>query len=248
MDTAVNERAVLGGNNPPEPTPFEESQAEAIDLFDEAKNWCDGEPITSQQQADALSALLDQIKAAAKRADERRKEEARPHDDAKAEIQERYNTLIGNTKTTGKGILVLATEAVQAVRQPWLQKVEAEKQAAAEAARKAEEEKRRAAQEAFAKARETDDLAARQEAERLAVEAKKAEREASKADKAATTKTGLRTVVTADVVDMTEFAKWAWVNDRPALEDHFTARANALAIAGKRDMPGVNVTEERVAR
>lgn len=245
MDTAA---PGIGHNQPPEPTPFEVAQSLAIDLFDEAKNWCDGEPITSQQQADALSALLDQIKAAVKLADERRKEEARPHDEAKAEIQGRYNTLIGDTKTTGKGVLVLATEACRKALQPWLQKVEAEKQAAAEAARKAEEEKRRAAQEAFAKARETDDLAAREEAERLAVEAKKAEREASKADKAATTKTGLRTVVTADVVDMSAFAKWAWVNDRPALEDHFTARANALAKEGRRGMPGVTINETREAR
>lgn len=149
MDAATN-FAGMGHNNPPEPTPFELSRSEAVDLFDEAKNWCDGEPVASQEQADALTALLDQIKAATKRADERRKEEARPHDEAKAGIQARYNELIGDTKTTGQGILVLATGAARKVLQPWLQKVEDEKRAAAEAARKAQEEIQRKAQEAFA--------------------------------------------------------------------------------------------------
>lgn len=240
--------ATIGHNNPPEPTPFDLSKAEADDLFHEATNWCDGEQITTQEQADALATLLDQIKQAVKRADDRRKDEARPHDDAKAEIQARYNTLIGDTKTTGKGVLILATDACRKALQPWLQKVEDEKRAAAEAARKAQEEAQRKAQEAFAKARAADDLAAREAAERLAVEAKKLEREASKADKAATAKTGLRTVVTAEVVDMPAFAKWAWVNDRYALEDHFHARASTLAKEGRRGMPGVNVIETREAR
>lgn len=250
MDAIVsdNDRAVIGGNNPPEPTPFELSQAEALDLMDEAKNWCDGDPISSQSQADALDKLLADIKAAVKRADDRRKEEARPHDEAKAEIQSRYNGLIGDTKTTGKGIMVLAQEAVLHVLQPWRQKVEDEKRRVAEEARREQEAKLRAAQEAFQKAREADNLATREEAEKLAAEAKKAEQAASKAEKAAVSKTGLRTVVTAFVSDPQAFAKWAWVNDRSALDEHFSARATALVRDGRRNIPGVEITETREAR
>lgn len=239
--------ATIGHNHPPEPTPFEQSAEEAEDLFLEASNWCDGAPIENQRQADALAGLRSQIKAAIKRADERRKDEARPHDDAKAEIQARYNVLIGNTKTmTGK--LVLADQACQKALAPWLRKLEDEKRAAAEKARAEEDAKRRDAEEAFHKARESEDLAARAEAERLAKEAAIAERQANRADKAAATKTGLKTVVAAEVTDLQAFARWAWTHDRAALDEHFRARASALARDGRRDMPGVTVTENREAR
>lgn len=240
-------RFTLGGNLPPL-TPFELSAKEAEDLLSEACNWVDGMTVESQEQADALDGLLAQIKAAAKLAEERRKAEVKPFDDAKAEIQSRYNTLIGDTKATGKGKLLIAQEAVLKLLTPWRQKIDEEKRAAAEALRKAEEEKRQAAMAAFAKAREANDLAAKLEAERLAAEAAAAEKAAKKADKAVGQKTGLRTVVTAEITDMSAFAKWAWVHDKAALEEHFATRANNLAKAGRRDMAGVTVHEDKEAR
>ena len=245
---ADDPRLSIGGNNPPKPTPFELSKEQAEDLFLEALNWCDGAKIETQEQADALDGLLSQIKAAAKLAEERRKAEVRPFDDAKAEVQSRYNTLIGDTKATGKGKLLIAQEAVLKLLTPWRRKIDEEKRAAAEALRKAEEEKRQAAMAAFAKAREANDLAAKLEAERLAAEAAAAEKAAKKADKAVGQKTGLRVVVTAEVTDMSAFAKWAWTHDKAALEEHFAARANDLAKAGRRDMAGVTVTESKEAR
>ena len=240
-------RFTLGGNLPPL-TPFELSAKEAEDLLSEACNWVDGMTVESQEQADALDGLLAQIKAAAKLAEERRKAEVKPFDDAKAEVQSRYNTLIGDTKATGKGKLLIAQEAVLKLLTPWRQKIDEEKRAAAEALRKAEEEKRQAAMAAFAKAREANDLAAKLEAERLAAEAAAAEKAAKKADKAVGQKTGLRVVVTAEVVDMREFASWSWKHDKAALQEHFEARANDLAKAGRRDMAGVTVTEQKEAR
>ena len=240
-------RFTLGGNLPPL-TPFELSAKEAEDLLSEACNWVDGMTVESQEQADALDGLLAQIKAAAKLAEERRKAEVKPFDEAKAEIQSKYNTLIGDTKATGKGKLLIAQEAVLKLLTPWRQKIDEEKRAAAEALRKAEEEKRQAAMAAFAKAREANDLAAKLEAERLAAEAAAAEKAAKKADKAVGQKTGLRVVVTAEITDMSAFAKWAWAHDKAALEEHFAARANDLARAGRRDMAGVNVTEQKEAR
>ena len=240
-------RFTLGGNLPPL-TPFELSAKEAEDLLSEACNWVDGMTVESQEQADALDGLLAQIKAAAKLAEERRKAEVKPFDEAKAEIQSRYNTLIGDTKATGKGKLLIAQEAVLNLLTPWRQKIDEEKRAAAEALRKAEEEKRQAAMAAFAKAREANDLAAKLEAERLAAEAAAAEKAAKKADKAVGQKTGLRVVVTAEIIDMSAFAKWAWVHDKAALEEHFAARASDLAKNGRRDMAGVIVTEQKEAR
>lgn len=239
--------AVIGHNNPPEPTPFELSSTEADDLFLEASNWCDGAPIENQEQADTLSGLLALIKAAAKRADERRKEEAKPHDDAKAEIQARYNTLIGTTKAvTGK--LVMAEEACKKALAPWLRKLDEERRAAAEAARKAEEEARAAAAEAFRKAREENDLAARAEAERLAREVAEAEKTANRAEKATTVKTGLRTTYSAHLADIQAFARWSWGNDTKALGEYFESRANVLVKTGRRDLPGIEVIETKEAR
>ena len=107
-------RLSIGGNHPPEdPTPFELSAKEAEDLLSEACNWVDGMTVESQEQADALDGLLAQIKAAAKLAEERRKAEVKPFDDAKAEVQSRYNTLIGDTKATGKGKLLIIPRAIR---------------------------------------------------------------------------------------------------------------------------------------
>lgn len=245
---ADDPRLSIGGNNPPKPTPFELSKEQAEDLFLEALNWCDGAKIETQEQADALSGLRAQIKAAIKLADERRVEEAKHHDEAKKEIQTRYNTLIGDTKTTGKGKLIIADEACQTALTPWLKKIDDEKRAAAERLRQEQLAKQAEAEAAFRKAREADDLEAKAEAERLAVEAAQAEKLAKRADKATTVKTGLRVVVTAEITDMSAFAKWSWVHDKAALEEHFAERASDLARAGRRDMAGVIVTEQKEAR
>ena len=54
---ALDPRLAPGGNNPPEPTPFEQSRDEIEGLYLEAKNWADGTPIETQEQADAVGRL-----------------------------------------------------------------------------------------------------------------------------------------------------------------------------------------------
>ena len=124
--------ARAGHNNPPT-SAYETIKQEIEDLFDEAKNFADGEAIENQALADAVTELHDKLHDAGKRADDVRKDEAKPHDDAKAEIQARYNKLIGNTKTSGKGKVVLGKEVLQGLLTPWRIKVAAEKEAAAKA-------------------------------------------------------------------------------------------------------------------
>ena len=93
-------------NNPPEPTPFEVSRDRIADLYAEAKNWCDGEPIDSEDKAAEVRKLLDMLGEEIRTADARRKTENEPFDAGKAEVQARYNTLIGDTKSVkGKAIL-----------------------------------------------------------------------------------------------------------------------------------------------
>lgn len=237
--------ATIGHNNPPEPTPFELSKAEIDDLFLEASNFVDGEPILTKEIADAVETLMDGIQAAIKTAEARRKAEVKPFDDAKAEIQDRYNTLIGDNKSvTGRAIL--AKQACVKALTPYREKVEAEKKAAAEAARKEAEAKQQAAIEAMRKA-QADDLAAKAAAQALAEDAAKAAKAATKTEKAAATGNGLRTTYHAKVTDYREFARWVWTNKQADMEPFLDELAERLVRNNQRGMPGVEVIQEKKA-
>jgi hypothetical protein len=241
-----NDRAVIGGNNPPEPTPFDLSKERIEGLYVEAKNWCDGEPIASQQQADEVQKLLRLIQEAEKEADERRKEEARPFDDGKAAVQAKYNPLIQKEK----GKTALASAACKSALAVWLRKVDEENRKKAEEARKEAEKKLRAAQEAF-RASQPSDLAEREKAEALAQEAEEAARAAAKAEKAKAHAKGvgraatLRTYYVATVTDYREFARYLWKNYPETFEPFLDELASKMASAGSRSLPGVEITEDR---
>jgi len=234
--------AAIGHNNPPQ-SPFEAVKVNIEDLYLEARNWLDGEPITNQLQADALESLLDQIREAEKAADAARKEENRPYDDGKAEVQARYAPLISDTKAV-KGMTVRAIEACKAALAPWRQEQERIRQ---EAARKAREEAAAKAVQATALSRAADDLMARERAEQAVKEAEQAAKAASKADKAATTGTGLRSYFRPELVDGVEAARHYWQTNREACEAFFLSLAKTDVQNGKRTLPGFNVIEERRA-
>lgn len=243
-----NPRAVIGGNNPP-PTPFDAVSEKIQDLYEEAKNWCDGDEIASQEQADEIQKLMRMIQAAEKEADLARKEEARPHDEAKAAIQERYNPLIGKTKSvTGKTIL--AINACKKALAPWLRKVEEENRRKAEEARKEAEEKAEAARAAMRERQSLEDAA---RAEALVQEAKKAEADARKAGNAKASAKGegraitLRDKYTPEVTDYTAFARWVWLNHRADMREFLDAYAVKMVSAGVRSgIDGVTINHERV--
>ena len=234
--------AAIGHNGPPQ-SPFEAVKVNIEDLYLEARNFLDGEPIASEAMADAVETLLDKIREAEKAADEARKEEARPFDEGKAEVQARYAPLIGSNKSV-KGMTVRAIEACKAALAPWRQEQE---RIRLEAARKAREEAEKKAAEAAALSRAADDLIAKERAERAVKEAEQAAKAANKADKAATTGTGLRSYFRPELVDGVEALRHYW-KTRP---DAMLAAAMALAKedvqAGKRQIPGFNVIEERRA-
>lgn len=248
MNTQI---ADIGHNNPP--TPFEEIEAKINDLYDEAKQWLDGEPVSTQGQADALNALINLIRGAEKEADALRKKEAEPHDEAKAEIQARFNVLIGKTKSV-KGKTVLALEAAKSALTPWLEKLDAEKRAAEQKAREEAEAAQRAAQNAMVLA-EADDLAAREEAEKLAAQAKQADINARVAakDKAHAKSgtgraTGLRSFYTAEITNKTAFARWLWTNRTSEMDGFLHEMASKIVSQNHdQDIPGVTIHEERRA-
>jgi len=162
--------AEAGHNNPP--SPFEEIKQTIDDLYLEAKNFADGEPIENEQQAKAVSDLIDGLRKAATEADEARKTENKPFDEGKAVVQDKYNRLIGKTKA-GTGKAPLAIELCKEAMKPWLlKKKEAQakrERIAAEQAAEAEREK----QEALAK--RTDSLEDAEKAEAAIQHAKSAE-------------------------------------------------------------------------
>ena len=247
--------ASIGDNNPPEPTPFEAIDDRINDLYSEAKQWLDGDPVTSQKQADAINKLINMIRDAEKEADELRKQEVKPFDEGKAKIQALYAPLIADTKAM-KGKTVLALQAAKSALTPWLVKLDAEKQEAARIAREAADAAEREAREAFQKS-QSDDLEAREEAERLGREADEAARAATAAENSkahakggAGRATGLRTYHRAEITDMPAFAKWCWERRRPEVDGFFTDLANKMVsqnheVAATAD--GLTVHEEKKA-
>lgn len=244
MADDANPRIFVGANNPPA-DPFGAIAAHIDDLYAEAKNWLDGEPITTQAQADEVGRLLDMIRDAEKVADNARKDENKPFDDGKAAVQAKYAPLISDTKAV-RGKTVLASEACKAALAPWRAEQERIKREAADKARKEAEAAAQAAAEAM-RATQVDDLAAREEAERLVREADAFAKFANRADKAATTGTGLRSYWSPKLTDGTAAARHYWITDRKACEEFFLSLANRDTRNGIRTIPGFEVTEERRA-
>ncbi len=241
MSAAVAE---IGHNNPPA-DPFEAIKVHIEDLYLEAKNWLDGEPITTQAQADEVGKLLDMIREAEKGADEVRKELNKPFDEGKAAVQAQFAPLIADTKAV-RGKTVLAAEACKAALAPWRQEQERIKREAADKARAEAEAAAQAAREAAASAA-ANDLDAREAAETAMRQAEQAQKVAARADKAASTGTGLRSYWSPTLTDGAVAARHYWTVNREACEVFFLSLAKQDVQAGKRQIPGFDVTEERRA-
>lgn len=252
MNTAVaeNPRAVIGGNNPPEPTPYELSNTAIGDLYEEAKLWLDGEPVETQEQADAINTLKTKIREAKASAEAAREEEIKPHQATVKEIQGRYNVLIGENKSI-TGLAIKAEQACNAALKPYLLKLAAIQEAAAKAAR---DEAERKQQEALAAMRERDaaNLAQREQAEALVKEAKQAEDAARRAEnvkahaKGEGRATGLRTVYRAVVEDAREAAAWVWKERNDELMAFVQDQADKAVRAGAKSIRGFKIIEEKV--
>ncbi len=232
-----NPMAVAGHNQPPEVALF----TEIDDLFDEAKNWADGEPIASVEMHDAITALYDGIHDAGKRADALRVEEKKPHDDAAKAVQDKYNPYV----QAKKGKVDRAKAALGDLLATWRQKVAAEK--AAEARRQQEEAEaaRLAAQEAMQAS--AGNLAEREAAEELLADAKALEKTARRSEKAATTGLGLRTVWDAVLENEEVAMDWCWERARAEVLAVAQRNADELVRSGVRQVPGFRVVERKVA-
>jgi hypothetical protein len=239
LSTTGNDRIKPGANM----SPFEQSELEIADLYTEAMNWADGEPVTSQEAHDEVERLMGLFNDAMKLAEERRVEEIAPYKAATDEAQARWNTLIGKNKSiTGKAHMAL--DALKKVVEPFRIERKRIKDEEARRIREEAEAAERAAQQAFQQTN-VSDLAEREEAERLAAHAAALNKQANKADKAAETKTGLRTYWDVEVTDNRALASHYW-KTRPAdVDAFFEGLAKSDVHGGARTIPGCKITEQK---
>lgn len=241
---AMNPRVVMGGNNPP--SPFEEFEKSINDLYEEAAQWMDGEPVTTEEMAEGISKLINMIRKARKQADEARKTEAKPFDDGKAAVQARYNPLLKKAD--------LAVDTCEKALLPYqLAKKKAQDEAAAKARAEADEAERKA-REAM-QASKGDNLEDRAKAEAMAEAAKQADIAARRAANAkANSKSdvgkavGLVTRRIPRVKDYAVAARHLWTDPigRPALEE--TIDRLVRQAANPLSIPGVEIVEEHSVR
>lgn len=237
----VNPREVIGGNNPP--SPFDQTEARILELYDEAKNWCDGEPIADQAQADALGKLDSMIMKARKEADELRIVEKRPHDEAAKEVQERFKPLLARCD--------LARDVCKKALTPYLVKLDAEKREVEERARREADERLAAAQEAMQSTHRYD-LEQREQAETLIKEAEVARKAADRAEKdkahvqGGSRARGLRTVYRPEITSTTDFARYLWAEHPADMREYLDRMAVTLVARGIRQIPGVTVHADKV--
>jgi hypothetical protein len=237
----------MGHNNPPESTPYENFKAYIDDLAFEAKNFLDGKPIETEEQAAAVSKILNDARKARTDADAQRKVEAKPFDDGKAAVQALWTPLTDEKK----GRCAQIAETCKQVLAPWLKKIEDKQAAEAEAAKA---EAARLAQIALdAHKASAGNLEALEDAERLLSAAKAAAVDAAKAGKARAQvrgggrATSLRSEWTPTLTDSVEALKHYRATKPDALKEWLTEQACKDVHAGARAIPGFTITEERKA-
>lgn len=229
----MNPRAIIGGNNPPDP--IDQALAPFGDYITEAEAWLDGQPVETEGQMKAVDALLKQIKAAKKAVEGAEETEAKPIYDQWKAAKARYKPTLDDLDRMAKG-LVSAVDGFK--RKLAAEKAEAERKAraeAAEAARKAQEAARQA---------DAADIEAQRAAAEAQREAEEAQRRASAASK--DTVKGLRTVTQYEVTDERALLHWIARNDRDAICAFISewARRNHRQHS---QADGLRVWEEKVA-
>jgi len=240
--TKMNEIANIGHNNPP--TPFEDAVLALENLRTEAKNWLDGDLVTSQPEADAIGKLTAMSRDIAKRLDALRVEEKRPHDEAGKAVQEKFRPYAARCD--------LIVDACKKALTPYLVKLENEKREKERLARE-EADRQRVAAETAVRAAPKSDIEAREAAEALLSAAKKAEAIAVKAEndkaKAATggRSMSLRTSYRPELFNSTEAARHYWQTRKADFDALLLQFAREDIAKGAREIPGFIVHEDKAA-
>lgn len=230
----------LLSNAPVEPSVL--FQEEIDDLLLEARNYLDGEPIANEDQATAVSSLLNRLRRVAKDADEARKVEKKPHDEAGKAVQAKWTPIIDKAE-------LAASTAKQALA-PWLRQIEEQNQREAELARTEADRLAQVAAEAHSTA---GNLQAAEDAERLLKAAAGAQRHATRTEKqkaqarGGERAVGLRSVWTATMTDSCAALKHYRERQPEELKQWLVDQAERDVRAGARTIPGFTISESRVA-
>lgn len=234
--------ATLLANAPADPAVLFAEEVE--DLLLEARNYLDGEPIANEEQANAVSSLLNRLRRVSNDADDARKAEKKPHDDAAKEVQAKWRPIIDKAD--------LAVSTAKHALAPWLQQVEEKQRREAEIARLEADRLAQIAREAHAEA--SGNLTATEDAERLLKAADGAQKHAARAEKAKPLATGgERAIGLVDrfwpvLTDPVEALKHYRTADPDALKEWLLEQARADVRSGVRAIPGFEIEHERIAR
>jgi hypothetical protein len=223
--------APIGHNQPP--CAFNAIRIDIEDLEELAKGTFTGQPIATQEQADAVNQIRTARIGAEKALEEKRKAENEPFDKGKAAVQAIAKPLqakLASIKVSESALLTA-----------WNMAQDAKRQADAQAAIALADELHRAAQAKFA-ATDRADMEGREEAEQLLKDVDSAAKVAKRIDKAPS---GLRTYYVATVTDHKTFLQWLMKNDALELRTYLDERAQKLCNASIRNMAGVLVSEKR---
>lgn len=233
----MNDRHAIGGNSPPA---FDTLSLAMDDARDTAADFLDGKPIETQGQADSIGKIVSEVKALRKAADDARKDEKRPHDDAAKAVQTKWLPLLDKADTI--------TAAAQRPLTDYLANLAAAQAREAELARQEAHRTQQAAIEA--QRASVGNLEAIEAAKALQKDADAAGRIANRAEKAKpqvagmNRAIGLRSHRVATVRHYNLLLDWIVTNDRPALE----AFMDAYASKAMTNLPGVEIgTESKAA-
>jgi hypothetical protein len=216
----MNDRAIIGGNNPPNPLEAVASQYD--DIISEATNWTDGEPVTTEAQMLSVDALIKGCKTY-------RADLAKAGKLCTEPLHTAWKASVAVVKVYTDDADRIQAALVASVG-PFKATLAAEKETARRAAWQAAQDAERAAEE-LARAADVSNLDAQREADAARHAALDAKKAASAAQK--DTVKGMRAVQYHDIANMRGLVNWIAVNDKPAM----VAFAGAYAARNHKDIP-----------
>lgn len=232
------------GHNSENMDPFEANSTHLADLYEEATQWLDGEPVTTDEQAEALAVLDDNIMAVAKALDDERTKLVAPLNKEKTDIQNKYNPFIQKDK----GKADLARSAIKKALAPFMAEKKRKIQEAEEQARLKAEALERAAQEALQN-RNASNLNEVAEAEALVEQANAAQKAADKLSKETAAVKGdgrAKSIITTyDPIleDVKLAGEWAWKKHPERFHELILTIAKEQFKMGNRSIAGIGVQE-----